>query len=106
MPIEQPGASEVIAFVTRYMVCAACSQTYGPDDIRVALHKDGQWSLIACCPACQVERLVTAYDRPPYADLKRVGSVQPSKITQEAVDEWTTFLESFTGDAFDLLASD
>jgi hypothetical protein len=104
MPFDDQGASDVIAYVTRYMACEGCQSSYRPEDIRVMLHHDGQWGLLATCPACRAEQHVTAYDEPPYTKL-RLPDVVPAEITPETVAGWANFLSGFDGDMYDLLAS-
>jgi hypothetical protein len=102
---EHQGASEVISYITRYMVCGHCGQPYSAEDVRVELYKDGQWTLIATCPACHAEQPITAYDSPPYGQLRPAGVAAPAQVTQETVNEWADFLSGFTGDIYDLLAN-
>jgi hypothetical protein len=102
---EQAGDKEVIAYVVRHMTCETCRTPYQPDNVQVVLRESGQWALVATCPSCRAERVVRAYDRPPYAHLlKDVLPVVPSKITEDDVDQWAAFLETFTGDMYDLIA--
>src|SRR3990172_4572490 len=103
MPSDEPGASDVIGYVTRYVTCEGCSGSYQAEHVRVMLHHDGQWVLFAACPACQTEQHVTAYDQPPYAHL-RLPDVVPAEITRETVSGWAHFLAAFEGDVYDLLA--
>jgi len=107
MKIEHGGAprtgayGDLIAFVTRHMVCQACGQPYAPDDVRL-LRRDGfEWLLRAECPACRQGRSVTAYEKPPYEILLPARPAGP--VDEEDVAAWTTFLEAFDGDLDDLL---
>lgn len=104
MPTQQQTIDELIAYVTRYMVCEGCHTAYAPDSVQVVLHRDAQWGLIATCPACRAERAVTAFDQPPYMRLRPDDTVIPARITKQTVAEWASFLSEFTGDIYDLLA--
>jgi len=105
MPInhDDPGLtrhdSELIAYVIRHLACEDCGQSYSLDDVRVVLHADFQWDLVATCPVCAAERVVTAYDHPPYEQLR--GRAVP--LTREDVREWRAFLAVFRGDLRELL---
>jgi hypothetical protein len=103
MPSNEPGATDVIAYVTRYVTCDACGGSYEAEHVRVMLHHDGQWVLLAACPVCQSEQRVTGYDQPPYLHF-RVPDVVPAEITRETVSGWAAFLAAFEGDIYDLLA--
>ncbi len=101
--ITRPG-DDLIAYVLRAMTCDGCGCDYSTDDIRVVFHRDAQWELTATCPTCRATRVVTAYDRPPYHDLRSGGDVVPSEVTRDEVTAWTAYLTEFSGDMFDLLA--
>jgi hypothetical protein len=102
---EQAGDKEVIAYVVRHMTCEVCCTPYQAENVQVALREGGQRALVATCPSCHAERVVRAYDHPPYVHLlKDISLVVPSKITQDDVDQWAAFLANFTGDMIDLIA--
>lgn len=102
MPTEQDGARDVIAFIVRRLECLKCGTPYNPDDVHVVAHHGIEWELAATCPACQAERLIVAYDSPPYVKLP----LSASPITPDEVAQWAAFLASFTGTMHDLLAHD
>lgn len=104
MEIQQEGSRDVIAFVVRHVACTACGEAYAEDNVSVVLHNDQQLVLEARCEACQAQQVVTAYDRPPYKQLHRAEPVVPAVVTQDDVDGWSTFLDDFAGDVYDLLA--
>ncbi len=108
MPTEEskitgPG-DDLIAYVLRAMACDGCGGEYSAEDVKVAIHRDAQWELTATCPACRAARVVTAYDRPPYFQLRSGPDVVPSEVTRDEVAAWMSYLAEFTGDMFDLLA--
>ena len=100
---NNPGSarrdSELIAYVIRYMTCVDCGESYGVDDVQVVLHADFQWDLVATCPVCAADRVVTAYDHPPYERLR----ARMVPLTHNDVQEWREFLAVFAGDLYDLL---
>ena len=108
--IEEAGSgdrlaySDLIAYIGRHMVCDRCMTPYAADDVVAARREDVALLLVATCPACQVERLVTAYQAMPWNDLWRGEPVIPGKITEATVNEWSAFLSAFGGDCYDLLA--
>jgi hypothetical protein len=107
MPTEDgkrtgPG-DDLKAYVQRVMVCDCCGAPYTTDDVQVVLHRDSQWELTATCSACSAERAVTAYDEPPYSQLRSGPPVVPSEVTQDEVAAWASYLAEFDGDIFDLL---
>lgn len=102
MPAEQPGTRDLIAYVTRYMLCDACHHAYGTGDVAVTGHNAGFWLLSATCPACHHHHHITAFDQPPYRLLdQRVIGVPP--LSEADVEAWARFLEQFDGDLTDLL---
>lgn len=94
----------MIAYVTRHVRCSVCGEAYGPDDVRVVLYDDSQWDLVATCPACHAQRLVSAYDQPPYVYWRSRPAAPPGPITEADMEAWAAFLAGFWGDMFDLLA--
>ncbi|NLX11879.1 MAG: hypothetical protein GXY36_19705 [Chloroflexi bacterium] len=106
MTTEEAGSDLVVAYVVRHIGCEACGGTYRPEDVQVVLHHDTQWALKATCPVCYVERAITAYDQPPYQQLRRdPGLFVPAPITSDDSSMWADFLATFTGDVYDLLAT-
>jgi hypothetical protein len=99
----EDGLREVIAFVIRRMVCQTCGAPYREEDVRPVLHEEIRHMLIATCPSCQAEQTITAYDSPPYVQLRDMARITPTRITAETVTGWATLLESFSGDMYDLL---
>jgi len=97
-------AGDLIAYVLRVMACDGCGCEYSAEDVQVVYHRDAQWELTATCPRCRATRVVTAYDRPPYHQLRNGADVVPSRVTRDEVTAWTAYLAEFTGDVFDLLA--
>lgn len=95
---------DLVAYVTRHMSCETCDESYPADHVQVVLCDDGQISLLASCPDCHEQRLITAFERPPYFNLHPSELVIPAPITTDTVDVWARFLADFTGDLADLLA--
>jgi hypothetical protein len=104
MTTEHDPASDLIAYVVRYMACPGCDSAYVPDGIAVVFHADNQWALNARCPVCGMDKAITAYDQPPYHRLRERERLVPGLITSTFCDEWVCYLESFTGDMYSLLA--
>ena len=94
----------MIAYVVRHVACDACGVAYAEDNVSVVLHNDQQLVLEACCVACQAQQIITAYDRPPYEQLRHAEPVVPAIVTQDDVEGWSAYLAGFTGDVYDLLA--
>jgi hypothetical protein len=100
------AAFELIAFVTRHLVCHACGTGYDLDDVQVTHHHREQWMLRATCPACTAQRTIEAYDGPPYERLNSLDAIPPlPPLSAEDVREWRVFLRQFTGDLKALLAT-
>jgi hypothetical protein len=104
MTIEHDPASDLIAYVIRYLACPDCRSTYLPDGVAVMFHAENRWALSARCPVCDMEHVVMAYDEPPYHRLREREPLVPGLITSGFADEWTQYLESFSGDMYSLLA--
>ncbi|WP_119068718.1 hypothetical protein [Aggregatilinea lenta] len=103
MPIDERGTNDIISFVVRRMTCQHCGESYGADDVKVALDDGVQRVLMAICPNCGTGQQITAYDQPPYHQLVPVVRVDVSPITEADVIAWRHFLASFHGDLSDLL---
>lgn len=93
---------ELIAYVIRHLTCGDCGESYGVDDVQVMLHADFQWDLVATCPVCAADRVVTAYDFPPYERLR----ARMVPLTRDDVREWRVFLAAHAGDMHDLIDCD
>ncbi len=105
MLAEHSGTRDLIAFVVRHVSCSVCNHAYAADDVAIVRHSAESWVLAATCPSCHTERLITAFDRPPYALLPHMGMGILPPITQAEVDEWARFLAHFRGDLKALLAA-
>jgi hypothetical protein len=100
---DSSSLREIVAYVTRHMVCHECGGAYGLDEVRPVFHDAGEWALVAACAGCGTKRTITAYDSPPYIHLNKTRVV-PAEITDAVVSDWSLFLASFSGDIYDLLA--
>ena len=99
-------AIDLIGFVTRHLACAQCHAAYAPSDVRVTQHEHDEWSLMATCPACSAQRVITAYDELPYLRLDGPHGPFLPPLSVLDVAEWRAFLSRFRGDMIDLLAED
>lgn len=104
MLVEQSGAGDLVAFVTRYMPCSVCQHAYSADDVAVLRHSAGSWVLSATCPVCHHNSTFSAFDHPPYTHLPDMGAVRLRPLSEDAVRTWADFLERFQGDLSTLLA--
>ncbi|MBN1678937.1 MAG: hypothetical protein JW966_01510 [Anaerolineae bacterium] len=104
MPIQQQGDEGVIRFIAQHMVCEVCGSPYTRHNVQVVFHQNMTWMLQAICPTCQAQQVMTAYDQPPYAQLRKRDQVAPSPVTPADVERWAAFLARFHGDMYDLLA--
>ncbi len=102
----QSGAAfELIAFVTRHLACHSCGTGYSAEDVQVTQHHHEQWLLRATCPTCTAQRIIEAYDGPPYEHLESPDAIPPlPPLTAQDVREWRVFLRQFTGDLKALLS--
>lgn len=109
MPVDNTwsgAALELIAFVARHLACHACGASYRLDDVQVTHHHREQWRLLATCPACTAQRVIEAYDGPPYEHLESPDAIPLlPPLSAQDVREWRVFLRQFTGDIQALLAA-
>ncbi|MCL4237566.1 MAG: hypothetical protein KJ047_04880 [Anaerolineae bacterium] len=67
-------------------------------------HEHDEWSLVATCPSCSAQRVITAYDEPPYRRLDGPHGPSLPPLSARDMIEWRAFLKQFGGDMIDLLA--